>query len=42
MLDYGHAFGTFTNVMGMIVMVLALTWAAYILHLQYRNIDRRF
>ena len=42
MLDYGHAFGTFTNVMGMIVMVLALTWAAYILHLQYRNLDRRF
>jgi len=42
MLDYGHAFGTFTNVAGMTVMVLALTWAVYLLYLQYHNLDRRF
>ncbi len=42
MLDYGHALGTFTNVMGMTVMVLALTWAGYVLYLQYQNLDRRF
>jgi hypothetical protein len=42
MLDYAHALGTFTNFVGMAVMVLALTWAGYLLYLQYRNLDRRF
>ncbi len=42
MLDYGHAFGTFTNVTGMTIMVLALTWAVYLLYLQYHNLHRRF
>jgi hypothetical protein len=42
MLDYGHALGTFTNFVGMAVMVLALMWAGYLLYLQYQNLDRRF
>ena len=42
MLDHAHALGTFTNFVGMTVMVLALTWAGYVLYLQYRNLDRRF
>ena len=42
MLDYGHALGTFTNFVGMAVMVLALVWAGRLLYLQYRNLDRRF
>lgn len=42
MLDYAHALGTFTNFVGMTVMVLALAWAGYVLRLQYRNLDRRF
>ena len=42
MLDYGHAFGTFTNVTGMTIMVLALTWAVYLLYLQYHNLHRTF
>ena len=42
MLDYGHALGTFTNLVGMAVMVLALVWGARLLYLQYRNLDRRF
>jgi len=42
MLDYGHALGTFTNFVGMAVMVLASMWAGYLLYLQYQNLDRRF
>ena len=42
MLDYGHALGTFTNFVAMVVMILALAWGAYLLYLQYRNLDRRF
>lgn len=42
MLDYGHALGTVTNFVGISVMVLALAWAAYVLYLQYENLDRRF
>ena len=42
MLDYGHALGTFTNVLGMAIMMLALAWGAYLLYLQYRSLDRRF
>ena len=42
MLDYAHALGTFTNFVGMTVMILALTWAGYLLYLQYQNLDRRF
>jgi len=41
MLDYGHALGTFTNFVGMMVMILALAWAGYLLYLQYQNLDRR-
>ncbi len=42
MLDYGHALGTFTNFTAMLVMVVALMWAAYLLCLQYQNLDRQF
>jgi len=42
MLDYAHALGTFTNFVGMVVMILALAWGGYLLYLQYRNLDRRF
>jgi hypothetical protein len=42
MLDHAHALGTFTNFAGMAVMVLALTWAGYVLYLQFQNLDRRF
>ena len=42
MLDYGHALGTFTNFTAMLVMVVALMWAACLLYLQYQNLDGRF
>ena len=42
MLDYAHALGTFTNFVGMVVMILALAWGGYLVYLQYRNLDRRF
>lgn len=42
MLDDAHALGTFTNFVGMVVMILALAWGGYLLYLQYRNLDRRF
>lgn len=42
MLDHAHALGTLTNFAGMVLMVLALTWAGYVLCLQYGNLDRRF
>lgn len=42
LLDYGQALGTFTNFVGMAIMLLALVWAGYVLMLQYRNLDRRF
>jgi hypothetical protein len=42
MLGDAHALGTFTNFVGMTVMVLALMWAGYLLYLQYQNLDRSF
>lgn len=42
MLEHAHALGTFTHFAGIAVMVLALTWAGYVLYLQYQNLDRRF
>ncbi|MDX1434214.1 MAG: zinc ribbon domain-containing protein [Gammaproteobacteria bacterium] len=42
MLDYSHALGTLMNVFGMVVMVLALVWGAWLLRSQYANLDRRF
>lgn len=42
MLDYGHALGNAVNAVGMALMMLALAWGAWVLYLQYRNLDRRF
>ena len=40
MLEHGHALGTLVNALGMMLMVLALIWGAYLLRLQYHNLAR--
>ncbi|MBW2208769.1 MAG: hypothetical protein JRG79_17845 [Deltaproteobacteria bacterium] len=41
MVQYDRALAQFAHKLGIIIMIVAFVWAAYILFKQYRNLDLR-
>ena len=41
-LKYDHTIAGIVNTMGVGLMLLSFIWGAYVLYLQYQNLDRRF
>jgi len=39
-LEYDHAIAGMTNAIGVILMLLSFLWGAYVLYLQFKNLDR--